>query len=134
MFPEKTKILVVDDMTTMRKIVKNALKKAGLLDVTEANDGDVAWPKIEQAATEQKPFDLIISDWNMPIMNGLDLLKKVRAYEAMKTVPFVMLTAETEKAQIIEAAKAGVTTYVMKPFKADELIEKLGAVYTKLNG
>lgn len=123
---KKMPILIVDDFSTMRRIVKNCLKQLGFDNVTEADDGQTAWTKLKNGETE---FKLIISDWNMPNMMGIDLLRAVRADEKFKGVPFLMVTAEGQKDNIIEAAKAGVTNYVIKPFTADILQQKLEAIF-----
>lgn len=123
---KKMPILIVDDFSTMRRIVKNCLKQLGFDNVTEADDGQTAWTKLQNGETE---FKLIISDWNMPNMMGIDLLRAVRADEKFKGVPFLMVTAEGQKDNIIEAAKAGVTNYVIKPFTADILQQKLEAIF-----
>ena len=119
-------ILVVDDFSTMRRIVKTCLRQIGFENITEAEDGKVALDKI--AGQE---FKLIISDWNMPNMMGIDLLKAVRASDKWKHIPFVLVTAEGQKENVIEAAKAGVSNYVVKPFTADTLQAKLEAVFAK---
>ncbi len=132
MFPANTKVLVVDDMKTMRKIVIKSLKDIGFSDITDADDGETAWPLIEQAAAAT-PFQLIISDWNMPKLKGIDLLRKVRGHATAKNTPFILLTAETEKTQIIEAIQAKVNNYITKPFTADTLKEKLLATWKSIN-
>ena len=132
MFPNSTKILVIDDMMTMRKIVKKSLGELGYTNIVEADDGETAWPIIEKAVADNVPFDLIISDWNMPKLKGIDLLRKVRAVEAIKAVPFILLTAESEKTQVIEAVKAGVTNYITKPFTVDTLRDKLNTAYATM--
>lgn len=132
MFPADTRILVIDDMMTMRKIVRKNLTDMGFTSIAEADDGETAWPMIQKAATEGKPYQLIISDWNMPKLKGIDLLRQVRALESIKTTPFVLLTAEAEKTQILEALKAGVTNYITKPFTPATLGEKIKAVYDKV--
>lgn len=114
------KILIVDDFATMRRILKNILKQLGFTNVTEADDGSTA---LELLKTNS--FDLIISDWNMPKMTGLDLLKNVRAAPETKDIPFLMVTAEAQKQNVIEAVQAGVSNYVVKPFTADQISEKL---------
>lgn len=119
-------ILVVDDYLTMRRIVRSTLSQLGFSNIQEAKDGVEALEKINA-----NKFDLIISDWNMPNMMGIDLLKAVRSNEKLKSVPFIMVTAEAEKENIIEAAKAGVSNYVLKPFTADSLSEKIEAVLCK---
>lgn len=119
-------ILVVDDFSTMRRIVKNCLGQLGFKNITEAEDGQVALSKLQEGN-----FELVISDWNMPNMMGIDLLRAVRANEKLKTLPFVMVTAEAQKENVIEAAKAGVSNYIIKPFTADALQTKLDAVFAK---
>jgi len=119
-------ILVVDDFATMRRIVKTCLRQLGFGNVTEAEDGQIALSKLQ--CTE---FKLIISDWNMPNMMGIDLLKAVRASEKLKPIPFLMVTAEAQKENILEAAKSGVSNYIIKPFTADSLQQKLEAVFAK---
>jgi len=120
------KILIVDDFATMRKILKNLLFQMGLKNVIEADDGTTA---LEVLAKEK--VDLIISDWNMPKMTGIELLKAVRNDENLKSVKFIMVTAESQKGNVIEAIKLGVNQYVVKPFTPEVLREKLSKV---LNG
>ena len=132
MFAENTRILVIDDMKTMRMVMKKTLKQLGFSNIEEADDGDTAWPMIEQSFNSGTPFQLIMSDWNMPKLSGIDLLRKVRAEPRMAALPFVLVTAESEKAQIMEAIKAGVSQYVMKPFNAETLQTKLEAVNQKM--
>ena len=112
MFDEKTKVLVVDDMMTMRKIVINGLKKMNISKIDEADDGATAWPLIEASVSAEK-YDLIISDWNMPNMKGIDLLKRCRALEAYESVPFLMVTAEAEQTAVLEAVKERVSNYIV---------------------
>ena len=131
MFSAKTKTLVVDDMMTMRKIVKKCLKDICQIDATEADDGQTAWVHIEEALNSGTPFDLIISDWNMPGMKGIDLLRKVRSHPVMKTVPFILVTAESEKSQVVEGIQEGVSAYIVKPFSPDTLSQRLNEVYAK---
>jgi len=114
------KILIIDDFATMRRIIKNALKPLGFKNLVEADDGTTAWRILE----EQR-IDLIIADWNMPKLSGLELLKKVRASDLHKTIPFLMVTAEAQKEQVLEAVHAGVSGYVVKPFTAEALANKL---------
>jgi two-component system chemotaxis response regulator CheY len=129
MFPPTTKVLVVDDMGMMRTAVKKFLVEFGLSDIHEAADGIDAWTAISSA---EKPFDLIISDWNMPKCTGIDLLKRVRADKRYLKTPLILVTAEKEKEQILEAIKAGVSSYVVKPFNSQGLREKLEALHAKL--
>lgn len=117
-------ILIVDDFSTMRRIVKNCLKQLGFENITEAEDGTAALSKLE--STE---FKFIISDWNMPNMMGIDLLKAVRSSDKLKTIPFLMVTAEAQKENVLEAAKAGVSNYIIKPFTADVLQTKMEAIF-----
>ena len=119
-------ILVVDDFSTMRRIVKTCLRQLGFDNVTEAVDGQQALDTLRA-----QPFQFIVSDWNMPNMMGIDLLKAVRADEKLKGIPFLMVTAEAQKENIIEAAKAGVSNYVIKPFTADVLQQKMEAIFNK---
>lgn len=129
MFNTETRILVVDDFKTMRKLVIGALLTCGLKNVSEADDGATAWPLIEAASKEGKPFELIVSDWNMPQVSGLELLKKVRATKEGAKTPFVLVTAEAEQKNIIEALQAGVSNYIVKPFTTAAFQEKLLQVY-----
>jgi len=117
-------ILCVDDFSTMRRIVKTLLKQLGFKNILEADDGSTAL-----AVLKEQKVDFIISDWNMPNMTGLDLLKAVRADDATKAMPFLMVTAEAEKESIVTAVKAGVNNYVVKPFKAEVLQEKIEKIF-----
>ncbi len=128
MFAPTTRVLIVDDMSTMRKIVGKTCKELGFTDLTEAADGTLAWEALQNAPA---PIGLIISDWNMPNCTGIDLLKRVRADSRFKGVPFLLVTAEAEQQQVIEAVKAGVDQYVVKPFTKDDLKTKLESVYKK---
>ena len=125
------KILVVDDMPTMRKILISTLTKIGYTNITEADDGSSAWPIIEQALGTDAPYEFIISDWNMPEMSGIELLEKVRNHEELKPLPFLMVTAETEQSNVVNAVKAGVSNYVIKPFTEDSLKEKITKIFEK---
>ncbi len=116
-------ILVVDDFATMRRIVKGNLKQLGFSKIVEAEDGRIALEELKK-----NKIDLIISDWNMPNMNGLELLKAVKGDESFKKIPFVMVTAEGQKSNVMEAVKAGVSNYVVKPFTPETLEEKLKKV------
>jgi two-component system chemotaxis response regulator CheY len=117
-------VLVVDDFSTMRRIVKTCLKQLGFENVVEAEDGELAFQKLQM-----QDFILVVSDWNMPNMMGIDLLKAVRADERLKSIPFVMVTAEAQKENVIEAAKAGVSNYIIKPFTPEQLAAKLQTVF-----
>ena len=120
------KILVVDDSLTMRKIIKNCLAKMGEKDVIEASDGVEALKQLEN-----NQIDLILTDWNMPNMNGLEFLIKVRENEKYKNIPVIMVTTEAEKSSVIEAIKAGANNYVVKPFTPKVLEEKIKATMEK---
>ena len=120
---KEMKFLVVDDYSTMRRIVKNLLHDLGYANVAEADDGKTALPLLENGS-----FDFLITDWNMPGMPGLDLLKAVRAHDRLKKLPVLMLTAEAKREQIVEAAQAGVSGYVIKPFTAVTLKEKIDKI------
>ncbi len=115
-----TKILIVDDMQTMRRILKSTLNDLGYPNVEDADGGVSALPLLESGE-----FEVLITDWNMPDMAGIDLLKAVRANDRLKDMPVLMVTAEAKKEQILEAAKAGVNGYVVKPFQPAQLKEKL---------
>ena len=116
-------VLVVDDFSTMRRIVRNILRELDFKDILEADDGSSA---VEILKTHK--VDLIVSDWNMPKMTGLDLLKFVRSNESTKDLPFLMVTAEAQKENIVEAVKAKVSNYIIKPFTAITLSEKLAKI------
>lgn len=118
------KVLVVDDFATMRRIVKNILTQLGFKNVIEADDGTTALDVLKA-----EKIDLIISDWNMPKMTGLDLLKAVRADSSMANTPFIMVTAEAQQDNIILAVKAKVSQYIVKPFTAETLAEKLQKIF-----
>jgi len=120
------KILIVDDFATMRRIMKNILKQIGFSNIVEADDGTTAMEELKKNSV-----DLIISDWNMPKMTGLDLLKNVRGTDGLKDVPFLMVTAEAQKQNVIDAVQAGVTNYVVKPFTAEAISEKLEKIFGK---
>lgn len=133
MFKESTKFLVVDDFSNMRKIIKKVLSDLGYHNAVEAVDGQNAYQLMVESAKGNDPFEFIIADWNMPNMSGLELLKKCRTEDPFKKIPFMMVTAESEQTQILEALKVGVTEYVIKPFSAAKLKEKLESSYKKLN-
>lgn len=118
------KILVVDDFKTMRKIIKNILTQLGFKNIIEADDGTTALELLKK-----QKVDLIISDWNMPKMNGLELLKSIRSDDNLKDIRFIMVTAEAQKENVIEAIKHGVNQYVVKPFTPETLKEKLEKVF-----
>ncbi|MCC6932894.1 MAG: chemotaxis response regulator CheY [Deltaproteobacteria bacterium] len=118
------KILVVDDFSTMRRIVKNILHQLGFQNIEEAEDGKIALNRLKQGGVE-----FVISDWNMPNMMGIDLLRQVRSDEGLKALPFLMVTAESQKENVIEAVQAGVSNYIVKPFTAETLEQKLELIF-----
>ena len=122
--PRDMKILVVDDFSTMRRIVRNILQQIGFTNIEEAEDGKVALNRLKSGGV-----DFVISDWNMPNMMGIDLLRHVRADEALKKLPFLMVTAESQKENVIEAVQAGVSNYIVKPFTAETLEQKLELIF-----
>lgn len=123
----KIKILVVDDFSTMRRIVKNLLRQLGYENIEEAEDGAQAYSKLKNGG-----FGFVVSDWNMPNMDGLDLLKKVRNDPELKDLPILMVTAEAEKEKVITAIQAGVNNYIVKPFTGEVLKEKMDKIFEKL--
>lgn len=123
------RILLVDDSTTMRRIQRNTLEKLGYTDVTEADDGVQAVKAVAAA-----PFDLVLMDWNMPNMTGIEALKKIKSDPARKDTPVIMVTSESEKSRIIEAIQSGAANYIVKPFQAETLQEKIQAVMQKQPG
>jgi two-component system chemotaxis response regulator CheY len=123
----KMRFLVVDDFSTMRRIVRNLLKELGFLNVDEAEDGVVALSKLTS-----EHFDFIVTDWNMPNMDGLTLLQQVRANPQLKHLPVLMITAEAKKENIVAAAQSGASGYIVKPFTAGTLSEKLNKILEKL--
>ncbi len=125
--PAKLRILVVDDFSTMRRIVRNLLKELGYSNVDEAEDGAVGLQKLKGGG-----FNFVVSDWNMPNMDGLTLLQTVRADPDLKHLPFLMITAEAKKENIIAAAQAGASGYIVKPFTAATLSEKLEKIFEKM--
>ena len=121
------KILIVDDFSTMRRIIKNLLRDLGFNNTHEADDGNTALPMLRTGN-----FDFLVTDWNMPGMTGIDLLKEVRAEERLSSMPVLMVTAEQKREQIVEAANAGVNGYIVKPFTAVTLKEKLDKIFDRL--
>ncbi|KMN33822.1 MULTISPECIES: chemotaxis response regulator CheY [Chromobacterium] len=128
MADKNIRFLVVDDFSTMRRIVRNLLKELGFTNVDEAEDGMVALHKLKT-----QHFDFIVSDWNMPNMTGIELLKAVRADAQLKHLPFMMITAEAKRENIIEAAMAGASGYIVKPFTAATMEEKMNKIFQNLN-
>ncbi len=125
--PSKIKMLVVDDFSTMRRIVRNLLKELGYTNVDEAEDGAVALQKLKSG-----DFNFLVTDWNMPNMDGLTLLQTVRADPNLKDMPVLMITAEAKKENIVVAAQAGASGYIVKPFTAATLNEKLAKIFEKM--
>lgn len=121
------KILVVDDFPTMRRIIRSLLKELGFNNVDEAEDGQEGLAKVNAGG-----FEFVVSDWNMPNLNGLDMLKQIRANEATQALPVLMVTAEAKKDNIVAAAQAGANGYIVKPFTAATLEEKLNKIFEKL--
>ncbi|MGB0936605.1 MAG: chemotaxis response regulator CheY [Colwellia sp.] len=121
------KILVVDDFSTMRRIVKNLLRDLGFTNISEADDGNTALPMLQGG-----DFDFVVTDWNMPGMQGIDLLKAIRADSSLSHIPVLLITAEAKKEQIVMAAQAGVNGYIVKPFTAATLKTKLDKIFERL--
>ena len=118
------RVLVVDDFSTMRKIIKNILRQLGFNNIVEADDGSTAWEILNK-----DNIDFIVSDWNMPTMSGIELLRKVRASEEYADVPFLMVTAEAQQENIIEAVQAKVSNYIVKPFTPETLGQKIDKIF-----
>jgi len=125
--PSKIKFLIVDDFSTMRRIVRNLLKELGYINAEEAEDGAVALRKLREGG-----FDFVVSDWNMPNMDGLQLLQAVRADPTLRRLPVLMITAEAKKENIVAAAQSGANGYIVKPFTAGTLNDKLVKIFEKL--
>lgn len=123
------KILIVDDFSTMRRIIKNLLRDLGFNNTEEADDGNTGLPKLQSGN-----YDFLVTDWNMPGMTGIDLLRAVRADERLKTLPVLMVTAEAKKEQIVMAAQEGVNGYIVKPFTAQTLKEKIDKIFERIEG
>lgn len=121
------KILIVDDFSTMRRIIKNLLRDLGFTNTQEADDGATALPMLQSGN-----FDFLITDWNMPGMQGIDLLKTVRADPNLASLPVLMVTAEAKREQIVEAAQSGVNGYIVKPFTAQTLEEKINKIFERI--
>lgn len=127
MADKNLKFLVVDDFSTMRRIVRNLLKELGFNNVDEAEDGAIALQKLKTIGN----FQFVVSDWNMPNMTGIELLKAIRADESLKHLPVLMITAEAKKENIVEAAQSGASGYIVKPFTAAVLEEKMNKIFEK---
>lgn len=123
------KILVVDDFSTMRRIIKNLLNDLGFMDIVEADDGNTALPVLRKGG-----IDFLVTDWNMPGMTGIELLREVRADDKLNSLPVMMVTAEQKREQIVEAAEAGVNGYIVKPFTAITLKEKMSKIFDRVGG
>ncbi len=123
-FDPNMRVLVVDDFSTMRRIVRNILRQLGFNNVVEADDGSTAWDVINR-----EKIDFIVSDWNMPNMTGIELLRKVRASESYSETPFLMVTAEAQQENILEAVQAKVSNYIVKPFTADTMKQKIDKIF-----
>lgn len=121
------KILIVDDFATMRRIVKNLLNDLGYANTHEASDGNTGWSMLQSGS-----FEFVVTDWNMPGMSGIDLLRHIRAEPRLASLPVLMVTAEAQREQIIEAARAGVNGYIIKPFTALTLKEKIDKIFARL--
>jgi two-component system chemotaxis response regulator CheY len=121
------KVLVVDDFSTMRRIIKNLLRDLGFTNISEADDGSTALPMLKDGS-----FDFVVTDWNMPGMQGIDLLRAIRADAKLSHIPVLMVTAEAKKEQIVMAAQAGVNGYIVKPFTAATLNTKLDKIFERL--
>lgn len=121
------KILIVDDFSTMRRIIKNLLRDLGFNNTFEADDGSTALPMLKNG-----DYDFVVTDWNMPGMEGIDLLKEIRKDQALCHIPVLMVTAEAKREQIIEAAQSGVNGYIIKPFTAATLKEKLDKIFERI--
>jgi len=120
------RVLVVDDFSTMRRIIKNILRQLGFTNIIEADDGTTAWETLNK-----EKIDFVISDWNMPKMPGIELLRKVRGSEEFAAMPFLMVTAEAQQENIIEAVQAKVSNYIVKPFTAETLGQKIDKIFEK---
>lgn len=123
-FDPDMRVLIVDDFSTMRRIVRNILRQIGLNNVVEADDGTTAWDVLNR-----EKIDFIVSDWNMPKMTGIELLRKVRGSEQFAEIPFLMVTAEAQQENIIEAVQAKVSNYIVKPFTADTMKQKIDKIF-----
>ncbi len=123
-FDTNMRVLVVDDFSTMRRIVKNILRQIGFTNIVEADDGTTAWETLNK-----DKIDFIISDWNMPNMTGIELLRKVRGSEEFGDLPFLMVTAEAQQENIIEAVQAKVSNYIVKPFTAETMKQKIDKIF-----
>ena len=133
MFPVNTRILIVDDMPSLRDLLKAYLRRLNYRNITEAEDGRVAYQALLAAKSGGAPFELVISDWNMPNLDGLELLKLVRSSPEWRNLPFLLLTTESEKTKVLEAVLANVSNYMVKPVEEEMLKDKMKKVWEKTN-
>lgn len=133
-FPYETRILLVEDTKITRDIIHRMLYKLGYTSISEANDGEAAWVELERAAHSGRPFDLVLADWKMPRISGLDLLKWVRSHPELKNTPFVILTTNVKQEHVMAAIGAGVSNYLAKPFTVEILERKLSETWRRIRG
>jgi len=133
MFPKETRILLVDDMTSIRDLVRSQLRSMGYNDIIECANGEDAFNALERQSQSSRPVGLVISDWNMPVMTGLELLKKARSQPEYASLPIILLTSESERDQVTEAVLSGVSQYVVKPFSGKIFEEKMRGAWQKHN-
>jgi len=133
MFHNHIRILIVDDMPSLRDLLRAYLRRMGFRNISEADNGRIAYQAMLSAKAAGAPFELVISDWNMPELDGLEFLKLVRASPEWKNLPFIILTTESEKAKVVEAVVAGVSNYMVKPVEEPMLKDKLLKVWEKIN-
>ncbi len=131
MFSTNTRVLVIDDMASIRDLVRGQLRTMNFTEIIEAEDGEQGWTIIENQYAQANPIELVISDWNMPKMTGLELLKKVRSVQSFVQLPFILLTSEAERDQVTEAVMAGVSQYIVKPFSGKVFEDKMKTAYQK---
>ncbi|MFZ4714486.1 MAG: response regulator [Bacteriovoracaceae bacterium] len=131
MLKANMKILLVDDVSTMRKMIKGHLQQMGFTNVSEAEDGEPAWKLIQEGIEKKQPYEFIISDWDMPGLNGLELVKNIRSFEPTKKLPFLMITADADQTTVVTAVKAGVNNFIIKPFSVATLKEKIDKIFNK---
>ncbi|MCB0361476.1 MAG: response regulator [Bdellovibrionales bacterium] len=131
MFPSNTKILIVDDLKTIRSLLREFLKKLGYSNIIEADDGKSALIMLKAAETSKSPYGLIISDWNMPNKTGLSLLEDCRKDQNLRKIPFLMVTIESEKDYVLQAVKMGVSDFIVKPFTIKTIEQKLAAIWSR---
>lgn len=129
---KELKTLVVDDTFTMRKLVVKSLKHIGFSNIKEADDGEIAWSMLSEAIHEGEPFDFVVCDCRMPKVSGLDLLRQIRSHPDIMDMPFLMVTAETDKSNVVDIVKAGVDEFVVKPFTREALKAKISKVFSAI--